>query len=383
MITAILAAAALAGSGDPRACRLGAPDAAHAGGPGCAQRWMDVNLRLNDLQSVGTHNSYKQAISPKLFALLSKNSKRMSEIDYAHRPLPEQLDDGMRALEIDVAYDPKGGLFANPAGPKLSGEPPPEGFAAIMAKPGFKVLHVQDIDFRPSCLTFVACLTIVRDWSRAHPGHAPLLITLNAKDDPSPVPGGQAELKFDAAAFDALDAEIRSVFAAREVITPDQVQGRAPTLRDAVLHGGWPTLGAARGKVVFALDEGDAKIALYRGARRSLEGRMLFVNAPESSPAAAYMTLNEALTDTAHIRAMVAKGFLVRTRADAETVEARVNDTRRREAAFASGAQVVSTDYPHPDERFGPYQVRLRGSAITVCNPVRTGTKCGGAAVEP
>ena len=39
--------------------------------------------------------------------------------------------------------------------------------------------------------------------------------------------------------------------------------------------------------------------------------------------AAAYLTLNEALTDTAHITKDVKMGFLVRTRADADTVEAR------------------------------------------------------------
>ena len=53
--------------------------------------------------------------------------------------------------------------------------------------------------------------------------------------------------------------------------------------------------------------------------------------------------------------------MVVRTRADADTVEARTGETARREAAFASGAQYVSTDYMKPDLRFGPYQVVLPG----------------------
>ena len=57
-----------------------------------------------------------------------------------------------------------------------------------MAKPGFKVMHVQDIDFRSSCLTFVDCLRVIKAWSDAHPDHSPILITLNAKDDKSPRP---------------------------------------------------------------------------------------------------------------------------------------------------------------------------------------------------
>ena len=161
-----------------------------------------------------------------------------------------------------------------------------------------------------------------------------------------------------------------------------------PLCATAVLHGGWPTLGAARGKVLFALDEEGDKVSTYRGARKSLEGRVMFVNAgpagEDAKPYAAYMTLNEALTDTAHITAMVEAGYLVRTRADADTKEARTGDTKRRDAAFASGAQVVSTDYRRPEARFGTtYQVRLPDGAITICNPVRTGAICDGASVEP
>src|SRR6185312_5695654 len=178
-------------------------------------------------------------------------------------------------------------------------------------------------------------------------------------------------LKFDAAAFDALDAEIRSVLDPKDLVTPDDVQGTAPTLRDAVTTRGWPTLATARGKFILALDEEGTKIALYRGTRKSLEGRVMFVNAPEDSPAAAYMTLNEALTDTAHITAMVKLGYLVRTRADADTVEARADDTRRRDAAFASGAQYISTDYMRPDTRFGPYRARMPDGVVASCNPIR------------
>ncbi len=385
LILPLAAAAVMAIALPVSACRLKAPDAAHAG-KDCAHAWIDANLRLNDLQTVGTHNSYKQFITPKLYAMVLKANARAVEIDYGHPTLAEELDDGARGLEIDVAYDPKGGLYAHPLGPKMSGEPVAADYAERMAKPGYKVLHIQDIDFRATCITFVECLTVVRTWSKAHPGHTPISITMNAKDGKSPIPGGANSLDYDTAAFDAWDAEIRSVFQPGEVITPDRVQGKYPTLREAVLAGNWPTLKEARGKVFFALDEEGAKIAAYRGARRSLEGRMMFVNAQATpdAPYAAYMTMNEPVKDGAEIARRVKLGFFVRTRADADTKEARVNDTRTREAAFASGAQVVSTDYRHPDPRFGnDYQVRLPGGAVTVCNPVRVGEWCGGTTVEP
>ena len=382
LATAVGALFGLVAAGNAAACDLHASDAAKAG-PGCAQTWMDRNLRMNDILTVGTHNSYKQAISPPVMALLKAAApKAATDLDYHHGPLAEQLDDGARALELDLAYDPAGGRFAHPAALKLTGQTPPDAYVAAMSRPGLKVLHVQDVDFGSSCLVFVDCLKIIRAWSLAHPRHTPILITMNTNDEKSHMPGGVDELPFDAAAYDAVDREIASVFPPEALITPDRVRGRFTTVREAVLKQGWPTLGAARGKVLFAVDEPPAHIAAYRGARRSLEGRLMFVNTDEASPASAYITLNET-ADLARIAADVKAGLLVRTRADADTVEARVNDTRRRDAALASGAQYVSTDYRHPDPRWPTYQVRLPRGAVTVCNPLRRPERCAGLPVEP
>ena len=378
------AAAALLLSAAPAfaACDLAAPDA-KAAGPDCARAWMDKNLHLNDIVTVGTHNSYKSAIPDAIMGLIRFGSKKAArELDYSHLPLAQQLDDGARAIEIDVAYDPQGGLYDNPAGAAMTGETLSPDYKAAMMKPGFKVLHVQDVDFHSVCITFVACLTDLKTWSKAHPDHVPILVTLNAKDDEIAMPGSVTPLKFDTAAFDALDAEVLSVFGRDELVTPDQVQGGAPTLRDAVLTKGWPTLGESRGKFLLALDEEGAKIAAYIGGRKSLEGRVMFVNAPEESPAAAYLTLNE-MEDVPRITADVQKGFLVRTRADADTLEARTNDTTRRDKALTSGAQYVSTDYMRPDTRFSPYQARMPDGVIAACNPQRHPERCAGLPVEP
>ena len=48
------------------------------------------------------------------------------------------------------------------------------------------------------------------------------------------------------------------------------------------------------------------------------------------------------------IRDAAAAGFLVRARADADTVEARAGFTGRRDACFAAGAQVVASDFVAP-----------------------------------
>ena len=367
------------------ACDPAAADVRAAGGDACATAWMDRTLRMNDIAAVGAHNAYKLAIPEAELAAMTAVDPRAAGLDYAHRPLAEQLGAGARQLEIDVLNDPQGGRYAHPLsalGRPGAGAPVGAAFQQAMARRGFKVLHMPDVDFRSSCLTFVACLTQIRDWSAAHPDHAPILILLNAKTGSPSMPGGVAPLDFDAAAWDALDTEIRSVFDAGHLITPDQVRGRRATLREAVMAGGWPALGAARGKVFFALDEGPEKVAAYAQGRPSLEGRVLFVNTDEASPAAAYLTLNDPVGQQARIREAVRQGFIVRTRADADTVEARTADVSRRTAAFASGAQYVSTDYYWADPRFPTYEVRLPGAEAAACNPVRAAARCDGLAVE-
>jgi len=367
------------------ACDPAAADVRAAGGDACAAIWMDRTLRMNDIAAVGAHNAYKLAIPEAELAAMTAVDPRAAGLDYAHRPLAEQLDAGARQLEIDVLNDPQGGRYAHPLsalGRPGAGAPVGAAFQQAMARPGFKVLHMPDVDFRSSCLTFIACLTQIRDWSAAHPDHAPILILLNAKTGSASMPGGVAPLDFDAAAWDALDTEIRSVFDAGHLITPDQVRGRRATLREAVMAGGWPALGAARGKVFFALDEGPEKVAAYAQGRPSLKGRVLFVNTDEASPAAAYLTLNDPVGQQARIREAVRQGFIVRTRADADTVEARTADVSRRTAAFASGAQYVSTDYYWADPRFPTYEVRLPGAEAAACNPVRAAARCDGLAVE-
>ncbi|WP_336966517.1 Ca2+-dependent phosphoinositide-specific phospholipase C [Sphingobium aquiterrae] len=365
------------------ACKLDAVDAG-AAGPGCAEAWMDRNLRVNDLFTVGTHNSYKQAIPPADHAIIAARSPEGGQaLDYAHKAITAELDAGARQIEIDVVYDPEGGRYASPMIAGLTHTPLDPAWAAAMRKPGYKVLHVPDIDFRSSCISFKECLGIVRRWSDAHPRHAPITILINAKDGKG-APGGVPLLPFDASAYDALDREVRDVLPPAKLITPDDVQGRYPTLREAVLHDNWPTLGAARGRILFALDERPEKVATYRGQRRSLEGRVMFVNADdETSPAAAYLTLNDPVGQADRIAADVRAGFLVRTRADDNTVQARSNDTGHRDIALRSGAQMVSTDYLWPDPRFaGGFAVRLPNRAAALCNPARVAAKCAGLPVE-
>jgi hypothetical protein len=342
----------------------------------------DSTIKLNQIQVIGTHNSYHAGIAPSETKLWqAKQPQAYAGLDYQHPALTQQFDGGVRQIELDVYADTKGGLYAHPAGPQMvasAGLPPDPPFDpnGIMAKPGFKVMHVQDVDYRSTCQPFIACLQQVRDWSHAHPNHVPIFVLVETKQGK---PRGELHLTepepFTSATFDALDAEIRSVFQPSELITPDDVRGHYKTLNEAVLAGNWPTLASSRGKVVFLMDQHDMT-PVYLAGHPSLRDRIIFTNSAPGQPDAAFLERNDGpATD---ISELVRKGYLIRTRTDSDTKEARTNNTAVRDAMLASGAQLLSTDYPinEPARWDGHFVVSLPGNASARCNPVNAPTAC-------
>ena len=150
------------------------------------------DLPINRVQVIGSHNSYKRAIDTALFSMFrAKNPTAAMGLEYSHVPLGEQLNLGLRNLEIDVYADEKGGKYAHPKGLEWEAASRPPAFdpEGEMNRPGFKVFHVQDLDFRSNCPTFAGCLKQLKTWSDAHPDHYPIYITMNAKDAEIKAPG--------------------------------------------------------------------------------------------------------------------------------------------------------------------------------------------------
>ena len=342
-------------------------------------------LRMNDIQVLGSHNSFKAQIPAAVMAELRRREPTLAEaLDYYHLPLRAQLDRGVRQLEIDIFADPQGGRYADPRGERMAeaaGER--TGFdRAAMRKPGYKVLHIPDIDYRSTCVTLVRCLGEVEAWSRAHPGHLPIMLTINAADTvgdravTAPLPLDDATL------LDGLDAEIRRAIPGHRLITPDEVRGDAPTLAQAIRTRGWPALAAARGRIYILFDVRRAVSEAYRKGHPGLRGRAMFGWYDDADPDAAVQIVQDPIVEADRIRRLVEQGVIVRTRTDANTVEARAHDWSKAKAAIASGAQAVSTDYypGAPDPLNLHYVVTLPGGAMAQCNPVRVTVRC---AVRP
>lgn len=332
------AACAPASVAPPDGARHASAAAPPAPAPVASERF-PAGMRLNDLQVIGTHNSYHTAPPTALYSIVSDRARAWQ---YTHAPIPQQLSEqNIRALEFDVYNDPAGGHFAQPflghgASPRLQ-------------EPGFKVFHVPSFDQGTRCVTLADALDQVAAWSKAHPSHAPIFIQLELKDGGYEGPAGyriKPPPPFDAATLDALDALVRERLGVERLLTPDAVRGSEPTLRDAITRRGWPLASEAAGRVLCVLQASSTVKATYLDQRPSCEGRACFVDAEPGTPASAYIVVNDPLAQGPRIKRLVQAGYIVRTRADANLVEVRANDTRRRDAALASGAQVISTDAP-------------------------------------
>lgn len=342
------------------------------------------DLRLDQVQIIATHNSYHLPPDWPILALLQGGTfqegtdwpgqRLVQALDYRHLPLDAQLSLGLRGFELDVHDDPQGGRFAAP-GAILSamakGWPMqrPAGWLAAMEQPGFKVFHHEGYDQSSNCWRLVECLGTVREWSQRHPGHAPIILFIETKQgvaapltpDYPPVPARD----FDADSWRRLDAELRAAIGRDRLFAPVDLA--------AERGGRWPTLRVLQGRIIVMLLDSEEAARDYSKAIGPA-GIMFTAERPSRTMGLRFSGEPWAvLPDPRDPRIAIARrrGLLAFTRADADTEEARSNDPARRDAAFASGATFISTDFPVPDMRLSNYAVVFADGGFVRCNPIR------------
>ncbi|MCB9594057.1 MAG: hypothetical protein H6719_15090 [Sandaracinaceae bacterium] len=298
---------------------------------------LDDVLRLNQLQAEGTHNSYHLRPTPETIA----------DWSYDMAPLDVQLgEQGVRKVELDLHWDSATGRF--------------------------RVYHVDLLDERTTCATFLDCLVVLRRWSDAHPWHHPIFVQIEPKGSRDRT---VSELMV------SMEEEILAVLPEELLVTPDLVRGDAATLAEAIATRGWPTLGEVRGRFLFFLNCDRAWCVEYAHDGAGLDGRLIFADAEADDPWAAVRILN---TPGPDVRAAVEAGLIVRTRA-VSIVEALSSDRAALEAeltaALETGAQIISTDVPAPRPDV-PYFVEMPGGTPSRCNPVTAPPECTSEAIE-
>ena len=299
------------------------------------------DLRLNQIQVIGTHNSYHQRPEPKALELAIAMNDGARSWDYSHCPLNEQLDHGVRSFELDVYWRDQ----------------------------QYKVFHLPVIDFHSSCDALEDCLKGVRDWSDAHPRHVPISFLLELKDQSRP--GGDKGQVLDGALLRRLDDVVLSVFPPSRLLRPDDVRSDLSTLEEAVTTVGWPALADCRGKAMVVLHVKDRIRDLYTELYPGLREAACFVRSVPGRPEAAWVVHDHPSVEP--IQDLVRAGYMVRTRADANlNLKTSGRDPlERRDNALRSGAHIVSTDFPpgeaHPETG---YVCRLPNGAPARANPV-------------
>jgi len=355
-------------------------------------------LKLNQLQIIGSHNSYHKHMNNNLYNFLKNldfilpKEYKISELDYEHESLYDQLDMyQLRGFEIDIYADPNGNHFYNRAGNSLIQKPTASGINELK-QPGFKVLHIPDIDFETYFYTFKENLNALKIWSDAHPNHLPIFLHIEAKESGIGdavallgILGFKPCIKFTPALADAIDLEIKSIFGndLKKVITPDKVRGNFPTLKEAVLANNWPSIGESRGKFIFVM-EGGANEEYLQG-HPSLQNRAMFLyTEDDKNPESAFIIYNDAMDDEDSIKLSVTNHYIVRTRADGINKQNKTNDYTQQLAAFRSGAQIISTDYYRPDPRYttqptqySSYSCQFPNGDIARINPISAVDKQG------
>jgi hypothetical protein len=288
-----------------------------------------ADVPFNELQVVATHNSY--VLQPTWLQTVVIGLVEPSDavtLQYGHAPLWDQLEAGIRSFELDLRWN----------GDK------------------YILNHVPLVANRANATDFELALREIVLWSESHPGHLPISIMLELKSDymfldPTLRP-------FDADALSVLDTTLDGMVG-DALFTPDDLRGSADSLRTAVADTGWPTVDQLSGSMMFFFSNDEAIREAYLDGHANLEGRSVFTSSLTGADDAVFAVRDDPAD--VEITAEREAGLIVRTRADADLA----TSVTERERALASGAQVVSTDFPpsEPQAETG-YVVQFRGGFL-------------------
>jgi len=291
-------------------------------------------LKLNEFSVLATHNSYKTMptmyISYPLSWLFGQKVKNGW---YEMQPFTEQLNQGYRGLELDVCcYDNK-----------------------------FLLMHSPIDDWNTHSPDFALALKEIKLWSDANPGHVPIHLMLQVRNQFSPYTYKFQRMTTER--LQAMDALIEQVFG-DAVITPKSIKGEHATLNEAVKTHPWPKVKDSLGKVYFTILFDSPKIeANYLDIDPTFATQQAFVFIRPKETPKSYSAF--ILADNPQAEGLVSlkeQGYILRTRID----EQFDHSPERFQAAIKLGATVLSTDYPIGNKYEDGYVCKLTAEGKTI-----------------
>lgn len=276
--------------------------------------------KLNELTVIGTHNSYqlltyfpRRALHGILYYATSKS--QYDKYDFEMDTLTQQLENGVRKLEIDIETVDDGEIR-------------------------FIVTHDPITDNVSSCYDFEKALEEISMWSDNNPGHLPVYLLIEPKSDVKSIKNMKNFTLQYALEFDNV---LRNVLGYR-LLTPSIAMGEYESLEKMRMADGWPTLRECAGKIIVLLHPCDVTDE-YIDVDSSIKTQAMFpvLNSDEAdSSYGSFVLMNDPIAACEYREFADKKNLIVRTRAD----DYPDFSDERYAATDKSGAQIVTTDYP-------------------------------------
>lgn len=280
------------------------------------------NKKINEISVMGTHNSYQPlATLPKRVLMRSLQiitfglveNKAVFEMD----TFTLQLDQGIRNLEIDIETVDNWGEVS------------------------FIVTHKPILDNVTSAYDFGKALDEIVLWSNNNPGHIPVYLLIEPKNDVVPINNMQNFSLEYALEFDKLLREKLG----DKLITPELAMGGHESLEAMRSADDWPTLNEAAGKIIVLMHPCDVTqdyIDFDQSIKSQAMFPMLYFDSIDKSYAS-FILENDPETAVENNKITIGeKNLMVRTRADDYP------DFSDERYGFANkcGSQIITTDYP-------------------------------------
>ncbi len=290
---------------------------------GDLQAELDAGMKFNELSFIATHNSYQteatretkllyKALSDATFGLISAETG-----NFASETLTDQLNCGIRSFEIDIETFDRDGEIS------------------------FTCMHSPYIEMSTSCFDFALAMKEIAMWSDNNPDHLPITIIIEPKSLFIPL----VDMRFFNMDYaQVLDETLRETLGDK-LFTPADMLGEYPSFAQMRADDGWCEVKDMLGKVLVLLHDSGVTEE-YIAADPSIRSQAMF---PMLRPkdidrdCASFIIYNDPKKVLENKAEMITEGrAIIRTMADSYTSVSQ----EELEQAFASGAQIISTDHP-------------------------------------
>ena len=304
------------------------------------QKAFSDGVKINEIAVIGTHNSYQMLPTPqrrlheKILKVLY-NGKKGTKYKFEMDSYTEQLEHGIRNLEIDIEAVDKNGEIS------------------------FVVSHEPIKDNTSSAYDFAEGLREIAMWSDHNPNHLPVYLLIEPKGN---VPSVCHMQNFSIEYAKELDKITREVLG-EKLLTPVQIMGNYKTLGEMRMADDWPTLEEAAGKIIVLLHPCDVTEE-YINLDTTLSSQAMFPmlrTQDVDRDCASFILDNEPQEAKENNKKTVdEKNLMVRTRADSYP---KFSDERY---AFANecGSHIITTDYPPRTVRESDHTYTFDGYTI-------------------